>query len=47
MLPGSFFRTPEIDRMSVVLPAPLAPMMATVSPSPRAISTPNSAWKSP
>jgi hypothetical protein len=44
---ASFFSTPEIERISVVLPAPLAPTMAIVSPASSAISTPNSAWKSP
>ena len=31
----------------VDLPAPLAPMTASVSPSPTLASMPNSAWKSP
>ena len=38
---------PETERSSVVLPAPFAPMIATVSPAASARSMPNSAWKSP
>jgi len=44
---AALFRTPAIERISVDLPAPLAPTMAIVSPGLRAISTPNKAWKSP
>ena len=44
---GAFRMTPAMERSSVVLPAPLAPMIATVSPGSSAMSTPNSAWKSP
>ena len=38
---------PAIVRSSVDLPAPLAPMMATVSPWSTLNETLNSAWKSP
>ena len=44
---GACIMTPAMDRMSVVFPAPFAPMTASVSPSARARSTPKSAWKSP
>jgi hypothetical protein len=44
---GSDRSTPEIARISVVLPAPFAPMIATVSPGASDTSTPHSAWKSP
>jgi hypothetical protein len=42
-IPGSLRITPVIERISVDLPAPLAPMIATHSPAATAISTPNSA----
>jgi hypothetical protein len=38
---------PAMVRISVVLPAPLAPMMATRSPSPTSSATPSSACASP
>ena len=38
---------PAIHLSSVDLPAPLAPITATTSPSATPIETPNSAWKSP
>jgi hypothetical protein len=38
---------PAIAFRNVDLPAPLAPMMATVSPSLSVNVMPNSAWKSP
>ena len=38
---------PAIARSNVDLPAPLAPMIASVSPSVTVSDTPNSAWKSP
>jgi hypothetical protein len=42
-LPWVIFCTPESARSSVVLPAPLAPTIATSSPSPTMIETPLSA----
>ena len=38
---------PAMHLSSVDLPAPLAPITATTSPSATRIETPNSAWKSP
>ena len=38
---------PATARKNVVLPAPLAPMMATVSPCSTLTLISNSAWKSP
>jgi len=38
---------PKMVRMSEVLPAPLAPTMATISPSPTFSVTSSSAWASP
>ncbi len=38
---------PAMHLSSVDLPAPLAPITATTSPSATPIETPNSAWKSP
>src|SRR5262245_38343279 len=44
---GSHGTRPVIALSSVDLPAPLAPMSASTSPSSRSKSTPNNAWKSP
>src|SRR6478672_5023731 len=38
---------PAMVRMSEVLPAPLAPTMATIAPSSISSDTPSSAWASP
>src|SRR3990167_8514276 len=43
---GAAFR-PATARRNVDLPAPLAPITATISPGARSKSMPNSAWKSP
>ena len=37
--------SPEITRISVVLPAPFGPITATASPEAISTETPNSAWK--
>src|SRR3990170_7861108 len=47
MLPASGRRLPASWLMSVVLPAPLGPMMACVSPSRRSRSTPSVAASAP
>jgi hypothetical protein len=39
--------TPAMHLSSVDLPAPLAPITATTSPTATRSETPNSAWKSP
>src|SRR6266568_6088437 len=39
--------SPAMAFNSVLLPAPLAPRTATISPAATLIETPNSAWKSP
>jgi hypothetical protein len=46
-IPGAVTKAPATARRNVVLPAPLAPMMATVSPSSTVTLMSNSAWKSP
>jgi hypothetical protein len=40
-------RMPEMVRMVVDLPAPLAPIMATISPSPTRKDTSQMTWTSP
>src|SRR5262245_12151991 len=47
MTPASGARSPESCAISVVLPAPLGPMMASVSPSPTSRSTPSVATRPP
>src|SRR5690349_4404800 len=47
MRPAATGRRPEIARMTVVLPAPFAPMSATTSPSPTVRLTPCRAWMRP
>ena len=39
--------SPEITRISVVLPAPLGPITPTASPALTSRSMPNNAWKVP
>ena len=39
MRPALGFTSPEMARSSVVLPAPLAPMMVTTSPRPTSMDT--------
>src|SRR5262249_40933873 len=47
MAPEAIGRSPEIARMVVDLPAPLAPINATISPSPTSRLMPCSAWMRP
>ena len=47
IVPAATGSIPEMTRISVVLPAPLAPITATASPALTCIEMPNSAWKAP
>ena len=47
MLPCAGFSMPWMVRISELLPAPLAPTMATISPAAISSDTPSSAWASP
>ncbi len=46
-LPVATGRTPEMAFMVVVLPAPLAPMRVTISPSSTSTDNPLMAWMRP
>ena len=45
--PAAGRMSPEMTRISVVLPAPLGPMTPTASPARTSSDTSNSAWKLP
>ena len=47
MRPRAGLCMPAMVRISEVLPAPLAPTMATIAPSSISSDTPSSAWASP